>query len=151
MKVKKELAKRITEDFHGEAAAVQAAEDWEKQFQKSEVPEDVETVSILTVGVDPREIKGLERYWPYPDKESVLGIEGRKAGWLRMDKLLVESHLANSRTEAARKIKEGAVKVQNKVFPPETTSLVLQLPAELVISLGKKIRRVTITTYDHNA
>ena len=46
MQLKKALARRIVQDFHGEQAAVAADENWAKQFQKDEVPENVETVSI---------------------------------------------------------------------------------------------------------
>src|SRR5436189_1063832 len=41
MAAKKDLAHRIVADFHSPEAAVQAAEDWAKQFQKDEVPESV--------------------------------------------------------------------------------------------------------------
>src|SRR5947209_18839557 len=46
MMAKKGLAAKIVADFHSEAAAKEAAENWEKQFQKDEVPENVEEVSI---------------------------------------------------------------------------------------------------------
>src|SRR5207248_2380311 len=46
MQFKKELARRIVADTHGDAAANKAAEDWAKQFQKREMPEEVETVSV---------------------------------------------------------------------------------------------------------
>src|SRR5690349_2255576 len=46
MQMKKELARTIVADFHSTAAAQQAEEDWAKQFQRDEVPEDVETVSV---------------------------------------------------------------------------------------------------------
>src|SRR5437588_9591279 len=39
MQVKKGLATKIVADFHSEAAAKQAQEDWEKQFQRDEAPE----------------------------------------------------------------------------------------------------------------
>src|SRR6266568_523798 len=45
MQAKKDLAARIVKDFHSEDAAAKASEDWAKQFQKDEVPEDVEEVS----------------------------------------------------------------------------------------------------------
>ena len=44
MQLKKALARRIVQDFHGEQAAAAADENWAKQFQKDEVPENVETV-----------------------------------------------------------------------------------------------------------
>src|SRR6476660_8510067 len=46
MQAKKDLARRIVADFHSAEAAAQAGEDWAKQFQKDEVPEDVETVDV---------------------------------------------------------------------------------------------------------
>src|SRR3981189_1857345 len=46
MQAKKELAGRIVADFHSAEAAVKAGEDWGKQFQRDEVPENVEEVSI---------------------------------------------------------------------------------------------------------
>ncbi|HYX54189.1 MAG TPA: tyrosine--tRNA ligase, partial [Candidatus Limnocylindrales bacterium] len=46
MEAKKNLAAQIVKDFHGEQAATHAAESWAKQFQKDEVPQDVETQEI---------------------------------------------------------------------------------------------------------
>src|ERR1022692_1164289 len=46
MALKKELARSIVADFHSADAATKAAEDWAKQFQKKEVPEDVATVDV---------------------------------------------------------------------------------------------------------
>src|SRR5579863_7759444 len=40
MQAKKDLAQRIVTEFHSTDAAVKAAEDWAKQFQKDQVPED---------------------------------------------------------------------------------------------------------------
>src|SRR6266702_4445232 len=44
MQAKKDLARRIVADFHSAEAAANAGEDWAKQFQKDEVPADVEEV-----------------------------------------------------------------------------------------------------------
>ena len=46
MALKKELARGIVADFHSPNAATKAAEDWAKQFQKDEVPEDTEEVAV---------------------------------------------------------------------------------------------------------
>ena len=46
MAAKKELARRIVADFHSAEAAAKAGEDWAKQFQKDEVPEDIEETEI---------------------------------------------------------------------------------------------------------
>ena len=47
MALKKELARSIVADFHSAEAAAKAAEDWAKQFQKDQVPEEVETESVI--------------------------------------------------------------------------------------------------------
>src|SRR6476660_5687462 len=41
MDAKKDLARRIVTDFHSADAAAKAAEEWAKQFQKDEAPEDL--------------------------------------------------------------------------------------------------------------
>src|SRR5438045_6613146 len=46
MHAKKDLARRIVADFHSPEAADKAAEDWARQFQKDEVPQNVEEVSV---------------------------------------------------------------------------------------------------------
>src|SRR6478672_112902 len=46
MQAKKDLARRIVADFHSSEAAAQAGEDWAKQFQKDEVPEEVEEIAV---------------------------------------------------------------------------------------------------------
>ncbi|MGA9354144.1 MAG: tyrosine--tRNA ligase, partial [Terriglobales bacterium] len=46
MSLKKELARSIVADFHAPEAATKAGEDWAKQFQKDEVPQEIETVSV---------------------------------------------------------------------------------------------------------
>src|SRR5246127_2521604 len=50
MALKKDLARRIVADFHSTEAANKAGEDWAKQFQKDEVPEDTEEILIEDVG-----------------------------------------------------------------------------------------------------
>src|SRR6266403_3233077 len=46
MALKKELARSIVADFHSAEAAAKSAEDWAKQFQKDDVPEDIEEVEV---------------------------------------------------------------------------------------------------------
>src|SRR4030081_1866146 len=58
MTLKKELARSIVADFHSEEAAAKAAEDWAKQFQKDQVPEEVETETLVFAEVANRESDG---------------------------------------------------------------------------------------------
>jgi tyrosyl-tRNA synthetase len=82
MQAKKDLARRIVNDFHSAEAATKAGEDWEKQFQKDQLPEDVEEAAIDA-----------------PENR------------IRIDKLLARAGLAGSVTDAGRMIKQGAVRV----------------------------------------
>src|ERR1700694_5889567 len=51
MQAKKDLARRIVADFHSADAATKAGEDWARQFQKSEVPEELESVDVRAADV----------------------------------------------------------------------------------------------------
>ena len=86
MAAKKELARRIVADFHSAEAAVKAGEDWAKQFQKDEVPEDVEEAEVEA-----------------PENR------------LRIDKLLARAGFAGSVSEGGRMVKQGAVRVNSAV------------------------------------
>jgi tyrosyl-tRNA synthetase len=46
MRAKKNLAKKIIADCHATDAAEQAEKNWEKQFQKDEVPEGLEVIDV---------------------------------------------------------------------------------------------------------
>jgi tyrosyl-tRNA synthetase len=80
MEVKLELAARVVRDFHGEAAAKQASDDFNREVRQGQVPDDVKIV-------------------PMPD-----------VGW-RADKMLAQTGLVESVSEAVRKIKAGAVEI----------------------------------------
>jgi tyrosyl-tRNA synthetase len=60
---------------------------------------------------------------------------------LRIPQLLAKTGLAPSVSEATRKIKEGAVEINGS----RVADLVLtQVPAEMIIQVGKKWLRVTV-------
>src|SRR6202046_3686666 len=61
MQAKKDLARRIVADFHSADAATKAGEDWARQFQKNEVPEELERVEIRLSEVVPVEGGGGAR------------------------------------------------------------------------------------------
>jgi tyrosyl-tRNA synthetase len=137
MQLKKALARRIVQDFHGEQAAKIADENWAKQFQKDEMPENIEgvTMDISDVGWSPPGIQ----------------LGGPNYQGIRLDKVLVKCGLASSVAEAARKIKEGAVRIGGNV-EKSTHILVTSLPAHLPLEwiegkpvrVGKRIKKVII-------
>lgn len=79
LRVKKDLARRIVADFHGEEAALHAQKDFEAQFRDKALPDDLA-------------VRELELREPR-----------------KVFRLLTELGLASSNAEAQRKIKEGAV------------------------------------------
>jgi tyrosyl-tRNA synthetase len=133
MKVKQDLAKRIVTDFHSAEAAEQAAENWAKQFQKREIPHDVEEVTFRIS--DLVSVPHGTVDWSVPGT-NVVGPDLPK---IRLDKLIVKCGLADSATDASRKIKEGAVRIGDNV---ETSTHILleSLPATLPLRVGKKLR-----------
>ncbi len=137
MELKKALARRITQDFHSEQAAKEAEENWAKQFQKDEVPENLEkvTIRISEIGWSVSDSSDLALSVIYPSGPKYLGI--------RLDKMLAKSGLVSSVTEAARKIKEGAVRIGNDVQMSTRIDL-HEVPTELSLRVGKKIKLAVI-------
>ncbi len=132
MATKKLLARTIVADFHGEAAALAADENWALMFQQKETAEDLEEVAVA-----------------YADVASTArpadSVTGSVDGWeVRLPKLLVKIGLAASGSEANRKIVEGAVKVDGKVCGPVFGGT-QPLPARLVVRLGKRAKIALIS------
>src|SRR5271154_4913255 len=120
MEAKKDLARRIVTDFHSADAAAKAAEDWAKQFQKDAVPEDVDVVDVKRADV---EVSGTGR--------------------IKLDKLLAVIGLADSVSDAGRKLKQNAVRVNGEVITDPTFAC--EIGKDLTLRVGKKIKRVRFT------
>jgi tyrosyl-tRNA synthetase len=125
MAAKKDLAHRIVTDFHSPDAALKAAEDWAKQFQKDEVPEAAEEVAV-----ELSEVGG--------------SVDESSRAPLRLDRLLVKCGLALSVTDAARKIKQGAVRVGNEVTKEPRIVVAGSPPVKLTLRVGKQVRIAVI-------
>jgi tyrosyl-tRNA synthetase len=122
MQLKKDLAERIVSDFHSPQAARQAADDWAKQFQKREVPDEIETLAV-----------------PFQEVASKFA-DGTA---IKLDKLLARSGLAESASDGQRKIKAGSVRIDGEV--QQEPILRLKIPAEFVIRVGRVLKRVTVS------
>jgi tyrosyl-tRNA synthetase len=115
MDAKIALGKLIVNDFHSAEAAERAADEFNRVVRRKEVPADMASV-------------------PLPE-----GLQTPNG--LRVDKLLARVGLADSVTDAVRKIKAGAVeingnRVKDLALPGE--------PEEMVIQVGKNWRKVTV-------
>jgi tyrosyl-tRNA synthetase len=108
MQVKMRLARQIVADFHSAEVAAQAQADFDREVRGGQEPDDIETISLP------------------PDAGSNLA------------KILVAAGLADSRTDAERKIKAGAVEINGE----RITSLSYALAGPSVVRVGKKWKRI---------
>ena len=138
MQAKKELARRIVADFHSAEAGAKAGEDWARQFQKDEVPEEIESVDVrlADVQVDSQ------------GKQLVLTI-GRGANPagrsnVRLDKLIRQAGLAGSNSEAAKLLKSGAVAIEAEAVGESTFIADVLLDHFFFLRVGRRIKRVRV-------
>src|SRR5215470_14516168 len=124
MELKKELGIRIVTDFHGHGAAVQAAHDWSRMFQKDETPEDLPFVIVRFPNV------AAPNAAASPD-----GI-----AQVRLDKLLAAARLATSVSDGSRKVKQNAVKLDGELKNDLVASI--KLGSEFTLRAGKKMVKV---------
>jgi tyrosyl-tRNA synthetase len=136
MVLKKNLARLIVTDFHSADAARRAGEDWAKQFQKDETPADIEEVLVAFTDVEVRPGEGF------------LDLQGEESERnVRLDKLLAQIGLADSASDAGRKRKQKAVRVNGEL---KTDPILLWNPKEpLTVRAGRKIKKVTFTLPEH--
>ncbi|HLK32343.1 MAG TPA: tyrosine--tRNA ligase [Terriglobales bacterium] len=142
MQYKKELARRIVADAHGEAPASRAAEDWARQFQKREAPEEVETVVVERNGLRAAELVQDSEIPADAFRPPAAESSNNSTFLVKLDRLLAEARLAESVSDANRKIKQRSVQIDGQVV--EKTKLVISLPCSLTLRVGRQIRRVEI-------
>jgi tyrosyl-tRNA synthetase len=113
MEAKMSLGKRIVTDFHSAADAAHAMEAFRSVVQKGEAPADMETARI-------------------PE-------DARTPGGIRLPKLLAAIGLAESVSDATRKIKAGAVEIDGL----RVTEISIPDPhGEMVVRAGRNWRKV---------
>jgi tyrosyl-tRNA synthetase len=131
MQAKKELARRIVADFHSEDTAGKAGENWARQFQKSEVPEDVEEVQISLSKI-------------LPGSNFVNNVSAPLL--VPLGKIMVECGLAESGGDASRKIREGAVWVDGRPYYLfHLTTFFTELPKKYLLKVGRRIKTAVLT------
>jgi tyrosyl-tRNA synthetase len=144
MQAKKDLARRMVTDFHSAEAAGKAGEDWGKQFQKDQAPDELEqiTIPISRIMIGPGVAIGIQN--PPADVHVLEGDRLRPTAILvRVDKLLVEAGLAESGSDGSRKVKQRAVEIDGETV--EKPKLAVPSPARLmVVRAGRSMKKVMI-------
>ena len=142
MQAKKDLAARIVKDFHSAEVATKAAEDWAKQFQRGDAPEDVEAVEVsaavvraVNVSLEPGDSGAAQNIdCDLTELDPIV---------MRPDKMIKEAGLAASISEAGRKIRERAVEINGQVVVAAAVIVSGQRP--LTVRVGKRVRRIHLT------
>ena len=143
MQYKKELARRIVADAHGEAAASKAAEDWATQFQKREAPEEIESVTVDRSALRVTELSPTSEVPADAYRPQLPQASNNSALFLvKLDRLLAEARLADSVSDANRKIKQRSVQIDGELV--ENTKIIIPVPNSLTLRVGRQIRRVEI-------
>jgi tyrosyl-tRNA synthetase len=122
MEAKKQLARTIVAGFHDATAVAEADEGWARQFQRDELPADLEEVPL----------SAAELGWTAESPTVALA------------KVLVKLGMAESSTDAVRKIKQGAVRIAGE--PASNPHLPLgALPARVAVRVGKRARLAVLS------
>jgi tyrosyl-tRNA synthetase len=123
MQAKKNLAHTITADFHSQAEADTAAENWATQFQQRGVSDDVPVVKVALA------------------EDGLTAVAEDGGTVIKVAKLLQLTGLAPSTGEATRKIAENAVSINGQKFSGKVERLD-RIEVGPVLRLGKKSVRV---------
>jgi len=135
MQAKKELARRIVQDFHSTEAAAKAGEDWAKQRQKELRPDNL-----------PGHIDEIQVSYENVKTDDAPSASNDTYLWIKLDRLLVSCGLADSITDAGRKRKARAVYLLRpdgsvgEVWEDLVLPVVFSgFPVRLPIRVGKKV------------
>ncbi len=145
MELKKALARRIVQDFHSEQAAKEAEENWARQFQKDQVPENVETVTIPYSDVYLKDVEATDNpaspYYRMFEPGEV--SPGSLVPLLRLDKIMTIAQLSSSNSEASRKLKERAVRINKDVIV--VNQIATPVPKQFALNVGRNWRKIHLT------
>jgi tyrosyl-tRNA synthetase len=113
---KKKLAGEVVRQYHGESEASRVLADWQKQFVS---------------GGDPEEIP-----------EFAISAEQNQNGQVNVLDLLIAAGFCKSKSEARKKVEEGAVNFGPDRAKPADFKAMIAVSPGLVIRLGRKIAKV---------
>jgi tyrosyl-tRNA synthetase len=159
MQAKKDLSRRIVADFHSTDLAAKAGEDWAKQFQKQEVPENTEKILVPIEAIEAKDADRKKPEWAssetqarhlfLPDEKTVERdwdevLNGQhKVRIARVEKLLTKLGLVASSAEGSRKLKEGAVTIKGESMKGRYFAFV-SVPTDATVRLGRKQKIASI-------
>src|SRR5499427_8659240 len=108
--IKATLAKLIVKDFHSEAAARAAEEDFVRRFRNKEIPEEIEERTLAA---------------------------NSESGW-EITELMVTTGLAASKAEARRLIQQGGVSIDGERLAAASAATLGKPGTSVLIKVGKR-------------
>ncbi len=156
MEAKKRLARTIVSGFHSPEAAQAADENWAKQFQQKETGENLTEVHRRLADFTPNTMSDMSTLHSELLPSDFSG-QGGAFSLIKIANLLTDIGLTSSNSEAQRKLKEGAVKIDGTIWtkpamPLENHHFLSRGPGlprdqvRLVIRLGKKEMAVVLSS-----
>jgi tyrosyl-tRNA synthetase len=140
MQAKKDLARKIVEDFHSIEAAVKAGEDWAKQFQRSEAPEGLDCVDVRLADVE------VDPDGRHHGAAVIIarGMNPTKRRIVRLDKLIRHAGLASSNNEAGAKLRGGAVAIDGETIAESNFIADMPLDYYVVLRVGRRMKKMRL-------
>ena len=154
MEAKKLLARIIVAGFSSEEAAKEADENWAKQFQRKEIPDSAERITLSWADFVPKTT--LEKNTAVLESvDSEFQHHGGGVHLVSFAKILTACGLADSNTDANRKLKAGSVKINGETWSSPTYAInedalkpefpgTPKLIVEFMIQVGKRAKLVAL-------
>ena len=127
MELKKRLAKELVTQLYDQKAATESEKNFTRVFQKREVPEEIEEYRISFEGLAPPSSFDTFAFDTTPPG-------GFPPGHIDISRLLAETHLAKSRSEASRLIEQGAVEIEGE----KISSNIAHVKSGSIIKVGRR-------------
>jgi len=132
MDAKMRLAEEVISDFHGQAAARKAAENFQRVFRDRQAPEEMKKIVLKRMPM------GISVQKASESTSSTHMTPELSRGPEKWSKLLAYLGEADSTSEAERLIKQGGFEIDGSLIKDPTCKLDLNQPGSYEVRVGKK-------------
>jgi tyrosyl-tRNA synthetase len=132
MDAKMRLAEEVISDFHGQAAARKAAENFQRVFRDRQAPKEMKKIVLKRMPM------GISVQKDSESTSSSYMASGLSRGPEKWSKLLAYLGEADSTSEAERLIKQGGFEIDGSLVKDPTCKLDLNQPGSYEVRVGKK-------------
>ena len=134
MEFKKQLAGELVRQFHGEAAAAEAADHFERVIQRKETPEQIPQFPISFTSLETG-----------PNSDVVAGEPGPGFVEVNITKLVVKAGLASTGGEARRLLQQGAIRVDDRRLGADDMAVAVRPGTTIRVGNRRFVQIVDVT------